>query len=99
MTTYQEFLREKLDYSNSTGFDIELEQLHLALFPFQRHLTQWALKKGCAAIFADCGMGKTLMQLVWADHIVQRTNKPVLISGQHLQYLYRLAQDRSQKAQ
>jgi len=79
MTTYQEFLREKLDYSNSTGFDIELEQLHLALFPFQRHLTQWALKKGCAAIFADCGMGKTLMQLVWADHIVQRTNKPVLI--------------------
>lgn len=79
MTNYATFLQAKLDYSSSTGIDVGLEDLHPALFPFQRHLTHWALHKGCAAIFADCGMGKTLMQLVWADHIVKHTNKPVLI--------------------
>lgn len=75
---YQDFLRAKLDYSSSTGIDVGGE-LHPALFPFQRHLTRWALGKGQAAIFADCGMGKTLMQLVWADHVVRHANRPVLI--------------------
>jgi SNF2 family DNA or RNA helicase len=49
------------------------------LFPFQRDLVEWALRKGRAAIFADCGLGKTPMQLVWAENVVRHTNKPVLI--------------------
>ena len=39
----------------------------------------WAWRRGRAAIFADCGMGKTPMQLVWADNIVRKTGKPVII--------------------
>lgn len=49
------------------------------LFPFQRELTTWAVRKGRAAIFADCGLGKTPMQLAWAENIRRHTGKPVLI--------------------
>jgi hypothetical protein len=49
------------------------------LFDFQRALTTWALERGRAAIFADCGMGKTAMQLTWAENVVRKTNRPVLI--------------------
>jgi len=49
------------------------------LFPFQVALTEWAIKKGRAAIFADCGLGKTPMQLVWAENVRRQTGKPVLI--------------------
>jgi hypothetical protein len=49
------------------------------LYDFQQYLTEWAIKLGRAAIFADCGLGKTPMQLVWAQNVVQHTNKAVLI--------------------
>ena len=46
------------------------------LFDFQRALVEWAVRKGRAAIFADCGLGKTPMQLVWAENVVRHTNRP-----------------------
>jgi hypothetical protein len=49
------------------------------LFDFQSSLVDWATWKGRAALFCDCGMGKTPMQLVWAQNVVQHTNRPVLI--------------------
>jgi superfamily II DNA or RNA helicase len=49
------------------------------LFDFQRALVSWAIRKGRAAIFADCGLGKTPMQLTWAENVVRHRNKPVLI--------------------
>jgi hypothetical protein len=49
------------------------------LFDFQAKLTDWAVRKGRAAIFADCGLGKTPISLVWADNVVRNTGKPVLI--------------------
>jgi hypothetical protein len=49
------------------------------LFPFQAALVEWAVRKGRAGIFADCGLGKTVMELVWADNVYQHTGKPVLI--------------------
>jgi hypothetical protein len=49
------------------------------LFDFQRLLVEWSVRKGRAAIFADCGMGKTPMQLVWAENVVRHTNSPVLV--------------------
>jgi hypothetical protein len=49
------------------------------LFDFQKALTEWAILKGRSALFADCGMGKTYMQLVWAENVVRQTNKAVLI--------------------
>ncbi len=49
------------------------------LFPFQREIVKRAIIKGRAAIFADCGLGKTPMQLTWAENVVRHTNKRVLI--------------------
>lgn len=74
---YDTFLKRKLDYGAESGF----EPLFMPpfLFDFQEYLVDWAVRKGRAAIFADCGMGKTPCQLVWAQNVVQKTNKPVLI--------------------
>jgi len=49
------------------------------LFAFQSDLTEWALRMGRAAIFADCGLGKTPMQLTWAENVARATGKPTLI--------------------
>ena len=49
------------------------------LFPFQKFIVKRALKAGKYAIFADCGLGKTLMQLEWAKQVSDETKKPVLI--------------------
>jgi hypothetical protein len=50
-----------------------------SMFPFQAALTRWACMKGRGAMFADCGMGKTLMQLVWAWNVHLKSGMPVLI--------------------
>jgi len=52
---------------------------HPAAYDFQNHLTDWAIEQGRGAIFADCGLGKTLMQMTWAHNVNMETNKPVLI--------------------
>ena len=49
------------------------------LFDFQQAIVKWALRKGRACVFADCGMGKTPVQLEWARNVHQATGKPVLI--------------------
>src|SRR5512139_1357739 len=78
MPAYETFLENKRQLGGDHGF----EPLYLPdfLFDFQKSLVQWALRRGRAAIFADCGLGKTPMQLVWADEIVRRTNRHVLIA-------------------
>ncbi len=57
----------------SSGHDVEPEEISLALFPFQRDLVRWSLRKGRAAIFATTGLGKTRMQLEWARLTGKRT--------------------------
>lgn len=76
---YQEFLKTKLKAHVNSGFEIEQNQLNDSLFPFQKFIVQRALKAGKYAIFADCGLGKTLMQLEWARNVSQHTNMPVLV--------------------
>ena len=49
------------------------------LFAFQRDLVAWAVRRGRAAIFADCGLGKSAMTLAWADQVVRHSNRPVLL--------------------
>jgi len=73
---YNEFLKNKESTNLSNGIDVNLNS---KLYPFQKDLTEWALKMGRGALFADCGLGKTPMQLYWAQKIVEHTNKPVLI--------------------
>jgi hypothetical protein len=67
MNNYADFLYRKAVVSPPCG--IAVPELHSALFPFQRDIVKWALKRGRAAIFEDCGLGKTLQQLEWARHI------------------------------
>lgn len=75
--SYRQFLLEKAQNETDSGFAVS--NLPDFLFDFQRHLVEWNLRKGRSATFADCGMGKTPMQLVWAQKIVEKTNRPVLI--------------------
>jgi superfamily II DNA or RNA helicase len=72
MDAYSAFLAGKRLTVPATGISVTADQLHPALFPFQRDLTRWALLKGRAALFADTGLGKTLMQLEWARHAAER---------------------------
>jgi hypothetical protein len=77
--TYQEFLESKQIRSLPTGFDVSRGSLNPRLFDFQRDIVSWASRRGRAAVFADCGLGKTPMQLEWARLVSERTDKPVLI--------------------
>lgn len=74
---YSDFLEAKRHLSGSFGFDPTF--MPEFLFDFQLALTEWAVRRGRAAIFADCGLGKTPMQLTWAENVVRHTNKRVLI--------------------
>jgi superfamily II DNA or RNA helicase len=58
---------------------MEPGELPNKLFDFQKALIEWALRRGRAGVFADTGLGKTPMQLVWAQKIIEKTNKPVLL--------------------
>ena len=75
--TYEEFIRIKGQLGGMEGFKPLFVPDYL--FDFQKALVDWAIQKGKAAIFADCGLGKTPMQLVWAQNIVEKTNGNVLI--------------------
>lgn len=76
---YDEFVNSKRAFVPPSGFDVKVSAINAQLFPFQRDITRWALKRGKAAIFADCGLGKTPMQLEWAKHVCERTEGNVLI--------------------
>lgn len=65
---YREFIAAKGFQAQTVGLS-EIPALNPKLFDFQRDIVAWALRKGRAAIFADCGLGKTPMQLEWAKHV------------------------------
>lgn len=79
MSDYEIFLESKIKLHVNSGFEIEQNKLNKNLFQFQKYIVQVALKKGRFAIFADCGLGKTLMQLSWAEKVVEFTGSKVLI--------------------
>ena len=85
---YRDFLSKKRASFDDVGFECEVSG---QLFDFQQHIVKKALKKGKYAIFADCGLGKTFMQLEWAQRVVNHTGESVLIlcplavSGQTIQ--------------
>jgi hypothetical protein len=70
-----------IDAKTQAGSDEGFTPLYIpdALFDFQKSVTEWAIRKGRAALFADTGLGKTFMQLVWAHNVVLHTNRPVLL--------------------
>lgn len=75
--SYAAFLAAKAQHA--PGANVDAAWMPASLYPFQETLVAWALERGRAAIFADCGLGKTPIQLTWAENIVRATNRPVLI--------------------
>lgn len=80
---YKDFIAGKQIVDSPSGLE-EIPNLNSQLFEFQRDIVSWALRRGRAAIFADCGMGKTPMQLEWSSHIPGRVLivAPLAVSGQ-----------------
>jgi len=76
---YTTFLKAKEKNYSLSGFEIDESKLNKNLFPFQKHIVKTALKAGKFAIFAECGLGKTIMQLEYAHQVSEHTGKPVLI--------------------
>jgi len=75
--SYADFINRKTHLGGNYGFAPTF--IPDAAFDFQRHSIEWAVNKGRAALFYDCGMGKSLMELVYAENVVRHTNKPVLL--------------------
>lgn len=78
MSEYYDFLYRKAHQNTGDGFTVDGE-IHPALMDFQRELVRWTLATGRAANFSDTGLGKTIMQLAWADAVVRHTDGNVLI--------------------
>lgn len=76
--SYQEFVSRKLETIAPAGLETPFT-LPDSLFPMQRDLVSWALRRGRAAIFADTGLGKSRMQVAWADEVARRTGGDVMI--------------------
>ena len=74
---YNEFLYKKTHIGTRDGFEPYF--MPDWMFDFQKYLLEWAVLRGRGAIFADCGMGKTPIQLAWAENVVRHTNGRVLI--------------------
>ena len=77
MKDYLKFLESKRHSTEDFGFDANY--IPDIAFDFQKHIIEKAIKKGRIAIFADTGLGKTLIQLSIAKNIINHTNKNVLI--------------------
>jgi len=76
---YLEFLSTKTRRHAAVGIEVAPDDLPLRLFPYQRAVTSWALGIGRGAIYGDCGLGKTAMQLVWAERVASSTDRPTLV--------------------
>ena len=78
--SYDAFLRAKVATAVASGLDREPADLHGPLFPFQRDITLWALKLGRSCVFADCGLGKTIMQLEWAHQVADSVGQVLILT-------------------
>jgi hypothetical protein len=75
--TFAALIERKQQSENDGGF--APSWMPDALFDFQRALVEWSQRKGRAALYTDCGTGKSPMQLTWAENVVRHVNRPVLV--------------------
>lgn len=71
--SYADFLAAKAEHNWQHGPDIDTTNVHPMLHRWQQDVTAWAVRTGRAAVFADCGLGKTFVQLQWARLVADRT--------------------------
>ena len=77
--SYQKFLQTKQITNQKSGFQVKLSDLNRKLFDWQKAIVGWAIGRGRAALFEDCGLGKTPQQLDWANQICKKEKAPILI--------------------
>lgn len=77
LAEYRDFIDSRQQRGSDSGFSPVWMPPYL--FDFQSALVEWSIRKGRAAIFADCGLGKTPMELVWAENVCRHTGGKVLI--------------------
>lgn len=77
--SYSDFLSEKRERVDAVGFSVNPSAINPQLFDWQRRIVEWALRRGRAALFEDCGLGKTAQQVEWASQVVKHTGRAVLI--------------------
>jgi len=70
---YSDFLQSKKVVYSPSGVEVDKSAINQRLWDWQQDVVKWALWKGKAAIFADCGLGKTFMQLEWARLVMKET--------------------------
>ena len=76
---YNAFLEQKKQTRIESGFVVDDNDLNSSLFPFQKYCVKRALQAGKFALFEDCGLGKTIQQLEWAQKVIEHINMPVVI--------------------
>lgn len=74
---YARFLHDKANVGSESGFEPTF--MPAGLFDFQQAMVDYAVRKGRAALFEDCGLGKTVQFLTWAQNVVEHTSRPVLV--------------------
>lgn len=77
VSDYEQFIASKRRKLQPMGF--APSRLNPNLFDWQATIVDWAVRRGRAALFEECGLGKTLQQLSWAEQVVRHTNKPVIL--------------------
>lgn len=91
---YEDFLKKKAVSDPMTGL-VDVPELPECLFPHQRDIVTWALRRGRSALFAGTGLGKSLMELAWADAIHRIKGgmiiliAPLAVSNQMLREAYK----------
>jgi hypothetical protein len=76
---YKAFLESKRIRVEACGINVDVNDMNPQLFDWQKAIVRWALHRGRAALFEDCGLGKTPQQLEWARHVCEYTKGNVLI--------------------
>ena len=79
MVRYEDFLAGKQHIPPPCGFEVDKSAMNGCMFEWQKDIARWALRKGRAALFEECGNGKTIQQLEFADQVAKREGRPVLI--------------------
>lgn len=77
MSEYQNFIASKRRKLQPMGF--KAKKLNGSLFDWQATIVDWAVRRGRAALFEECGLGKSLQQLAWAEQVVKHANRPVIL--------------------
>ena len=81
MQDYETFVQKKLATPPPTGFRVDESALPKGLFRFQNAIVRWALRRGRAAVFAGTGLGKTRVQLAWAQQVYEAEKLKRLVAG------------------